>query len=117
MTIGAQERDQTIFMESIPGPSHSNLISIETLKNGSVHYSNQTLTNPLGPTLLWMNLNGSTPTFNYLSLSILYPMVYFESSTLPYTSAMSLALDYNIVYEMKKYCVNISLFELTNITS
>lgn len=79
MLVGAQDLNQHIVLKSTPGPFGSDFISIETLENDSVSPANPPLTDPLGPELLQLNLDGSTPTFNFLPLLVVCPIM--ESKT------------------------------------
>jgi len=89
--VGAQDLDQHIVLESIPGPSYSDMISIETLADESNAPTNPPLTDPLGPELLQLIPQGSTPVYTYVPLSMIYPMEESETS-LPYTSAISVTM-------------------------
>ena len=59
------------------------MISIETLGDDFDAPSNPPLTDPLGPDLLRLNLDGYTLVYTYVHFSVIYPMAEFEKS-LPY---------------------------------
>lgn len=50
--IGYQDLDHHIIMDSIPGPSCTDLVSIKILADDSDAPANPHLTDPLGPDLL-----------------------------------------------------------------
>lgn len=77
--IGAQELDQPIVLESIPGHPGSDLVLIETLKYDSTLPINSPLTDPLRLELLWLNLDRYTTAYIYVS----FPPMDKVSSTLP----------------------------------
>lgn len=89
--VSAQDLDQYIVLEPIPSPYGSDLISIENLANDYVPPANPPLINPLGSELLWLNPDGFTPTYNFVPLSVVYPMAEFETS-LPSPSTVSAAM-------------------------
>lgn len=55
MLVGAQDPDQAIVVDFIPGPLGSDLVSIETLEDYFVSPVNPPLTNLVGPELLQLN--------------------------------------------------------------
>lgn len=91
MFVGAQDLDQHIVVNSILGPSSTNLVSIETLVEDSTTPTKPPLIDPFGPEFFQLNHDGFTPAYTYLPFPVLYPMV--ESVTsLPSTPAVSSAM-------------------------
>lgn len=91
MPISTQDLDQHTVLDSIPCTSSSDLISIKTLVDDYVSSHNPHLTNPLGPKFLQLKLDGSTPSYTFLPLSVVFPMEKFETC-LPSPSIVSAAM-------------------------